>query len=238
MKDEHAKGPSSVVKRLASLVEKELSVIETIHGDAKAAVKRMAAADPELKPLLDKAHGYAVFPSVGKAAAVLGGAFGMGEVFQGEHVVGYAAVAQLTVGLQLGGETFSQLIAFQSKPALEQFKQGKLTFAAHASAVLVKAGAAASARYEKGVAVFVMPSGGMLLEAAVGGQKFFYRPAVLGQLEKAPRVKPKARGAKTDRADRSHPGKSASSDASKRRQTSAGPGRRSGGKTKRKTPGA
>ena len=226
--------PQPILKRLASLVEKELTVIETLHGDAKAAVKRMADADPELRPLLDKAHGYAVFPSVGKAAAVVVGAFGMGEVFQGEHVVGYAAVAQLTVGVQLGGETFSQVVAFQSKPAMDRFKQGKLTFAANASAVLVKAGAAASARYEKGVAVFVSPSGGMLLEAAIGGQKLFYRPAVLGRVEKAPRVTPRSAGSQAKRGARAHPGKAASNKSSRRsRSGAARSGKRIGSRAKR-----
>jgi lipid-binding SYLF domain-containing protein len=188
------KGISGALERLESLIEKEVDVIETLHGDARSAVLRMTEDDPALKPLLARAHAYAVFPSVGKAAAVVGAAFGMGEVFQKESVIGYAAVAQLTIGVQLGGETFSQIVVFENKVALDRFKQGKTAFAANASAVLVKAGAAASARYERGVAVFVSPSGGMLLEAAVGGQKFFFRPAALGRLKKAPSVKPKSRG--------------------------------------------
>ena len=120
----------------------------------------------------------------------------MGELFQQDNTIGYAAVAQLTVGVQLGGETFSEIIAFQRKAALDRFKQGKTAFAASASAVLVKAGAAASARYERGVAVFVSPAGGMLLEAAIGGQKFFYRPAAIGRLKKGPAVKRTPPGAR------------------------------------------
>jgi lipid-binding SYLF domain-containing protein len=188
------KGITGALKRLESLAEKELDVLETLHGDAKAAVRRMGDADPGLRDLLARAHAYAVFPSVGKASAVLGAAFGTGEVFQKESTVGYAAVAQLTVGVQLGGETFSEIVAFENKAALDRFKRGKVAFAANASAVLVKAGAAATARFQRGVAVFVAPSGGMLLEAAVGAQKFFFRPAAIGRLKKGPALKPKSGG--------------------------------------------
>src|SRR3954468_4138192 len=124
------KGISGALARLESLVEREVDVIETLHGDAKAAVTQMTGDDPGLRPLLAKAHAYAVFPSVGKAAAVLGAAFGMGEGFQKESVIGYAAVAQLTVGVQIGGETFSEIVVFENKAALDRFKQGKTAFAA------------------------------------------------------------------------------------------------------------
>src|SRR5688572_9060781 len=117
--------------------------------------------------MLRDAYGYAVFPEVGKATAVVGAAFGKGEVFRGGKLIGYAAVAQLTIGIQLGGQTFSQIIAFQTKEAMDRFKAGRYALAANASAVLVKAGAAASANYERGVAVLVHSDGGMMLELAI-----------------------------------------------------------------------
>jgi hypothetical protein len=96
-------------------------------------------------------------------------------------MIGYAGIAQLTLGVQVGGQTFSEIIAFQDRSALQRFKSGRWAFAANASAVLVKAGAAASSNYERGAAVFVSSEGGMMLEAAIGAQRFFYRPAVLGR---------------------------------------------------------
>ena len=181
------------VRRLAAKffpgAQAEVDAIEELHGDVRTTVERMEAKDPGLKQLLEQAHAYAVFPSVGKATAVLGGAFGKGEVLQGGRVVGYAAVGQLTLGVQLGGQTFSEIIAFQDKPAFDRFKQGRYAFAANASAVLVKAGAASSANYQKGVVVFVSSEGGMMLELAIGGQKFWFRPAVLGRTKKAPATK-------------------------------------------------
>lgn len=93
--------------------------------------------------------------------------------------MGYAAVTQLTIGLQLGGQTFSQLILFQDKEALKRLKEGKIGFAANASAVIVKGGAAATNNYKQGMQIYVHTEGGLAAEAAIGGQKLIYKPAVL-----------------------------------------------------------
>jgi hypothetical protein len=147
-----------------------------LHEEAQATIKRLTALDPGLKNVLKKAHGYVVFPAVGKAAAVIGGAYGHGEVYEKGKPIGYATIAQLTIGVQLGGDTFSELIVFENRQPLERFKQGKLKFAANASAVLVKAGAAATTNFEKGAKTFVYSEGGMLLELGLGGQKFKFKP--------------------------------------------------------------
>jgi hypothetical protein len=155
---------------------------ETVpQQDVAAALKRLEKKDPGLKRLLNKAHGYAVFPSVGKAAAVVGGAFGRGKVFERGKFIGHATVSQLTLGVQLGGDTFTEVIVFESKQALDRFKQGKTAFAASASAVLVKAGAAAANNFNRRVAVYAYSDGGMLLELSIGGQRFKFKPA--GQQE-------------------------------------------------------
>ena len=148
----------------------------TLDEDVQATLERLEEKDRGLKQFLKKAYGYAVFPSVGKAALVVGGSYGRGEVFERGKMIGMATVAQTTIGVQVGGETYSQIIAFESKETLDRFKKGKLAFAANASAVLVKAGAAAAANYEKGAVVFVYAEGGMLLELSIGGQKFKFKP--------------------------------------------------------------
>jgi lipid-binding SYLF domain-containing protein len=227
----------STLKNLASkffsLAQKEASVLQTLNSEVQAVLKRLQAEDPGLKELLEKAHAYAVFPSVGKAAAVIGGAFGKGEVFERGSLIGYAGLAQLTLGVQVGGDTFSEIIAFENKQALGRFKEGRWTFAANASAVLVKAGAAASVNYEKGAAVFVYSEGGMLLEAAIGTQKFFFRPAVLGRGNKAPTPK-KARTATANRGAK----KAGPSKAGKAKASRGGARPSSGSSTKAKRPAA
>ena len=122
--------------KAAGDLEKELQVLETLHPAVQAKLAWLDEQHPGLLRLLERAHGYAVFPSVGKAAAVVGGAFGKGEVFEKGKLIGYAGLIQLTLGLQLGGQTFTEIIAFQNKQALDRFKQGKLAPAANASAAI------------------------------------------------------------------------------------------------------
>ena len=148
----------------------------TLHDEVAAALKRLQAKNPGLKRMLKQAHGYAVFPSVGKASVVVGGSYGRGEVYEKGEVIGYATLSQLTLGVQLGGDTFSEILLFDSPQALDRFKRGKTSFAANASAVLVKAGAQGTKSPEKGVTAFAYSRGGMLLELAIGGQKFKFKP--------------------------------------------------------------
>jgi lipid-binding SYLF domain-containing protein len=121
-----------------------------------------------------------IFPSVGKGGVIVGGAYGRGEVYEQGQLVGYADVTQATVGAQLGGQTFSELIVFENREAMDRFKRGNFEFAANVSAVALKAGAAAAARYTNGVAVFVKPEGGAMFEASIGGQKFTFQARTEG----------------------------------------------------------
>src|SRR5205814_8148522 len=91
--------------------------------------------------------------------------------------IGYATITQLTLGVQIGGDTFSEVVIFESRQALDRFRQNKMAFAANASAVLVKAAAAGTADFPKGVKAMAYSRGGMLLEAAIGAQKFKFKPA-------------------------------------------------------------
>src|SRR4029450_4907774 len=99
--------------------------------------------DPALQAFLDKAYGYAIFPSVGKGAVGVGGAYGKGEVFERGNKIGYCDLSQATIGLALGGQTFTEIVAFENKAALDSFKGGNVKFAGQASAVGLKAGSGA-----------------------------------------------------------------------------------------------
>jgi hypothetical protein len=211
------------VTRLASKAVKgltmEASILRTLHQEVHEALARIYAADPGFKQLVKDAHAYVVFPSVGKAAAVVGGTFGKGEVFEDESLVGYSAIAQLTLGVQLGGQTFTEVIVFENEESLGRFKQGKFKFAANASAVLVKAGAAATTNFEAGAKTFVFTEGGMTLEAAIGAQKFFFFPAVMGrgqEPEEKRGERRRTKGGSATRKDDPSEGRSKSSGKQKR----------------------
>jgi lipid-binding SYLF domain-containing protein len=149
------------------------AALTTRSENAVATAKK---ADPGLQKFFDTAAGYAVFPSVGKGGVGVGGAYGRGEVFAGGKLVGYATLSQASIGLQLGGQKYTELIFFETKAALDRFKSGSFAFAAQASAVALKSGVSANAKYSDGVAVFTLGEAGLMYEASVGGQKFAYQP--------------------------------------------------------------
>ncbi len=130
--------------------------------------------DPGMKDWFANSAGYAVFPRVGKGGIVIGGAHGKGLVIVGDKVVGRTSLTQGSIGLQLGGQVYSEFIFFRDQTALSDFQRGNFELGAQASAVAVTLGASADASYNKGVAIFTNVSGGLMYEASVGGQKFSY----------------------------------------------------------------
>jgi lipid-binding SYLF domain-containing protein len=140
-------------------------------------------------------YAYAVFPNIGEAGFVVGGAFGKGHVYVNGQLAGDTTMKQLSVGFQAGGQDYSQIIFFQDKRALDQFESGSFEFSAGAKAVAITAAANASAGtngvtsgasggkrdattdgvYNDGVAVFTIAKGGLLYAAALAGQKFTYK---------------------------------------------------------------
>jgi len=154
-------------------------------------------SSPQVQPFFKNCYGYALFPTVGKAAFVVGGAYGEGQVYRGGKVTGTAKLMHASFGLQLGGKAFSEIVFFQDKRAYDEFTSGNFEFDAKMSAVAVTAGAQAQAgssgksasatagpktgaqaetNYKSGMATFVHAKGGLMAELAVGGQKFSFKP--------------------------------------------------------------
>ena len=149
---------------------------EKIEADAQEAKAEFIKADPKMASLFSDAYGYVIFPNVGKGAVVVGGASGNGVVYEKNTKVGTAKLAQVSVGFQWGGQAYREVIFFQTKEDMERFKQNRVELSAQVSAVAVKTGASANAKYVEGVMVFTMQKGGLMYEAAVGGQKFDFEP--------------------------------------------------------------
>ncbi|MBT8063958.1 MAG: hypothetical protein KJN94_02970 [Gammaproteobacteria bacterium] len=144
--------------------------------DAAKAIIEIKKADPEIEKFFNDSAGYAVFPSVGKGGIGIGGAYGEGLVIANGQVIGETTLTQLSIGLQLGGQVYSEFIFFKDDVALKQFQRGNYELGAQASAVAATVGASADADYDKGVAIFTHTGGGLMYEASVGGQKFKYQP--------------------------------------------------------------
>jgi lipid-binding SYLF domain-containing protein len=131
--------------------------------------------DPTLVDFIHQSAGYAVFPSIGKGAIGIGGAYGKGDVYEAGTPVGYCDMSQATIGAQLGGQAYTEILVFQTPGAVERFKNGNFRFDAQATAVAIKSGAGANAKFTNGVAVFTMDESGLMFEASIGGQKFSYQ---------------------------------------------------------------
>ena len=150
------------------------------ESDAAAVIAKFKAKDLGLARTFAESAGYVVFPTVAKGGLGVGGARGKGYVYQHGRLIGRSTITQLTIGLQAGGQAYSEVIFFKDDTALENFKQGHLKLDAQASAVALTARAAADLAYRDGVAIVTMPEGGLMYEASVGGQKLSFHPIAKG----------------------------------------------------------
>lgn len=151
---------------------------------------------PDTQQFFNSAYGYAIFPTVGKGGIGIGAAYGKGRVYRGGVHTGDTSLSQLSIGFQLGGQAYSEIIFFKDAKAYEEFTSGSFEFSANASAVAINVGAnaqvgttgnsagagqsgsnkAASASYINGMAVFTAAKGGLMYEAALAGQSFTFEP--------------------------------------------------------------
>ncbi len=146
-----------------------------IINDCKLARSEFIKTDKLMSSLFNNAYAYVIFPNVGKGGLGVGGAFGNGAVFQRGKVIGTAKLTQVTVGFQAGGQSYREVIFFESAKDLNRFKENKIELSAQASAVAVTEGAAGNAKYKDGVMIFSQTKGGLMYEASLGGQTFKFR---------------------------------------------------------------
>lgn len=170
-------------------------IFNSVSADDNLDTIKMFQNAGESAQFFQTSYGYAVFPTIGKAGLVIGGAMGKGTVYEKGKAVGDASMHQLSIGFQLGMQGYSEIIFFEDKRAFEEFTEGNFEFGATAEAVAITAGVAASANtagnsatasggknnattigsgYKKGMAVFTIAKGGLMYEASIGGQKFKY----------------------------------------------------------------
>lgn len=150
------------------------------RADEERAVKdtmdRFLKLDPSLQTFFDKAAGYAVFPTVGKGAFIGGVGYGRGWFFENGRAIGKSSITQLSAGAQIGGQAYSEIIFFRDRERVGEFKYSRYEVGAQATAVAVTEGAGKATTYSDGVAVFILPKGGLMAELSVSGQRFTFDP--------------------------------------------------------------
>ena len=168
-----------------------VSAAET--GEDKAALEKLLQSDV-VAEFHKSAYGYAIFPTIGKGGIGIGGAHGKGRVYRNGKKLGDVSMTQISIGLQLGGQAYRQVIYFEDERALKEFTSGSFEFAAQAEAIAITASAGAqagtegasasanenqsdAAKYYKGMIVFTMGKGGLMYQASIGGQQYKFTPA-------------------------------------------------------------
>lgn len=165
--------------------------------DLTGTIERFAEREV-IEPYFDSAYGYAVWETIAKGGLGIGAATGRGQVYRGGRVTGFSRLVDISVGFQLGGQAYSQIVFFRDQQAYERFTSGSYEFGAEASAIAVTAnaqaatgtqggqasasaggqtGSSAVTGYQNGMQVFTMAKGGLMYEASIGGQKYNFTPA-------------------------------------------------------------
>ncbi len=193
---------ANVIRKTTVAVSIVLLLLSGVAGAERtvedyAQTINMFKANPTVGPYMNSAYGYAAFPTIGKGGIGIGGAYGQGQVYRGGNVTGFTSLADISIGFQLGGQAYSQIVLFEDKSAYDNFTNGNFEFDASASAVAVtasaqaelgttgtgasagiggSAGQQAETPYRKGLLVFTIAKGGLMYEATIGGQKYSFTP--------------------------------------------------------------
>ncbi len=147
-----------------------------LHKNVIEAIALFKEKDPGIEKFFDNSYGYAIFPRVGKGGIGIGAAAGRGEVYEKGELIGTARLIQVNIGLQLGGQVYSEIVFFKSEKDLDVFRKSRLKLSAQVSAVAASSGAAANANYSHGVVIFTIARSGLMYEATIGGQRFKFKP--------------------------------------------------------------
>lgn len=139
-------------------------------------IKLFKEKDPGLNKFFNGAQGYAVFPTVGKGGIGIGVARGKGLVYERGRRVGEVTLTQVTIGAQVGGQSYAEVVFLENKETMDSFKGDDFALSAQLSATAAASGASSNANYKLGVAVFTLVKSGLMVEASVGGQKFEFSP--------------------------------------------------------------
>jgi lipid-binding SYLF domain-containing protein len=166
----------------------------TAHADEYEDTINVFKGAGDSADFFKNSYGYAVFPTIGKGGLGVGAAHGNGRVYEQGKYIGDTSMTLVSVGLQAGGEAFSEIIFFENKAAFDKFTGGNFEFAATAQAMAIRSGASASTgttgsaagantskkaatagTYQDGMATFTVAKGGLMYEASIAGQKFKYK---------------------------------------------------------------
>ena len=149
--------------------------VRSIIKDCEKAKTEFLKADFKMGEHFENAYAYVIIPNVGKGGIGIGGAAGTGVLYKNGNRIGIIKLTQVSIGFQFGGQAYREIIFIENKDNFNKIKNGKIKVAAQVSAVAATEGASANAKYDEGIMIFTMQKGGLMYEAAVGGQVFKFK---------------------------------------------------------------
>ena len=144
------------------------------NPDVNETIARFKAKDPTIEGLFAKSAGYFIVPTVGEGAFILGGGHGTGEAFEGGAYIGQISVSEVSIGAQVGGQSYSELVFLEKAADVRKLKEGSFAFNAEITAIAADKGAAQSGTFKDGTMAFILPKKGLMASAAIGGQKISF----------------------------------------------------------------
>ncbi|HEY0988972.1 MAG TPA: lipid-binding SYLF domain-containing protein [Kofleriaceae bacterium] len=148
---------------------------QNLRRDADATLAEMVARDPAVRDVTRTAPAYVVFPSVGKGGALVGGAYGKGILYEGGVATGYVSLEQASIGAQLGGQSFAELLVLRNPVDVDDVKSGHYTVGANLGVVVLSPEASAQKGFDSNASVFVLPRGGLMVDISINGQQLKYQ---------------------------------------------------------------
>jgi lipid-binding SYLF domain-containing protein len=148
---------------------------QNLRRDADTTLAEMISRDPAVREYTRTAPAYAVFPSVGKGGALVGGAYGRGILYEGGVATGYVSLEQASIGAQLGGQSFAELLVLRNPVDIDALKDGRFTVGANVGVIVLSPEAAAQKGFDSDAVVFVLPRGGLMVDISFSGQQLKYQ---------------------------------------------------------------
>ena len=94
---------------------------KNLDHDSNMAINKFIAENKSADAFLVKAKAFLVFPSVKEAGMFIGGKYGEGVLRVGRTTKGYYSMTAASIGMQMGAQEYSLIIAFTSDAALNKF---------------------------------------------------------------------------------------------------------------------
>ena len=140
-----------------------------------ATLSRLYTTVPGSREMIQRSAGTLVFPAVVGGAFVVGAEYGRGALREGGRTTGYYSTTAGSIGFQAGGQSKAVIYVFNTREALEKFKNSKgWTAGVDATVAVGKIGANGSVDTEtmkQAVSSFILTNVGLEAGAAVGAAK-------------------------------------------------------------------